>query len=156
MFRLFRRDREKGASAVEFALVLPLFLTLVFGIVEAGWLFAQLNDVRHGVREGARLAAVDYDTTAGIGQEVCDRMDLVPGSSVSVVLSSVSTSPQDNAGNFGATGSIAISFPYQSLTSFLDPIFGGTILSSDIEFRLEQPSEDADADWWPGGTYDCS
>ena len=53
MFRLFRRDREKGASLVEFAVILPLLVLLVFGIMEAGWGFAQLVEIRNAAREGA-------------------------------------------------------------------------------------------------------
>ena len=52
MFRLFRRDREDGGLAVEFALVLPLLITLVFGIMEAGWLFAQQVEMRNAARRG--------------------------------------------------------------------------------------------------------
>ena len=49
MFRLFRRNSEKGASLVEFALILPLFLLLIFGMMEAAWAFAQTNDIHHAV-----------------------------------------------------------------------------------------------------------
>ena len=60
MFRMFHRDREDGASLVEFAVVLPLLILLVFGIMEAGWLFAQQVEIRNAAREGARLAVVDF------------------------------------------------------------------------------------------------
>ena len=72
-----QKRREQGASLVEFAVILPLLVMLIFGVIEASWAFAQHNDVRHGAREGARLSAVDHGTLPQIGQEVCDRMDLV-------------------------------------------------------------------------------
>ena len=64
MFRLFRRDRERGAAAVEFAVILPIFVLLIFGTMEAGWFFSQQVEIRYAAREGARLAVVD-SVTAG-------------------------------------------------------------------------------------------
>ncbi len=57
-----RRRTEKGAAAVEFALVLPILVLLVFGIVEFGRAYNAYLSVTHAAREGARLAAVGkYD-----------------------------------------------------------------------------------------------
>jgi Flp pilus assembly protein TadG len=68
---------ERGAALVEMAVVLPLFVLMIFGMIEAGWAFAQPNDVRHGAREGARMAAVnDLDDVATITSDVCGRMEL--------------------------------------------------------------------------------
>lgn len=49
---------EGGGAAVEFALVLPILVLLVFGIVEFGGAFNTDLSVTHAAREGARLAAV--------------------------------------------------------------------------------------------------
>ena len=53
--------RRRGGAAIEFALVLPVLLTLLFGILEYGWLFLQQANVLSAVREGVRLG-VTYDT----------------------------------------------------------------------------------------------
>lgn len=53
---------EKGASAVEFALVLPIFVMLVFGIFQFGIAFNNWIAITHAAREGARLAAVGQYT----------------------------------------------------------------------------------------------
>ena len=58
--RLRRRlaGDDSGAAAVEFALVVPLLLLLVFGIINFGVLFSQQVSINNGVREGARRAVV--------------------------------------------------------------------------------------------------
>jgi Flp pilus assembly protein TadG len=51
-------DREEGAAAVEFALVAGLLVILLFGILQFGMAFWQMQSLRASVREGARVAAV--------------------------------------------------------------------------------------------------
>ena len=55
------KKNEKGASAVEFALILPILVLLVFGIIEFGIAFNNYITITHAAREGARLAAVDLN-----------------------------------------------------------------------------------------------
>jgi len=54
---------EKGASAVEFALLLPVLVMIVFGIFEFGIAYNNYIALTHAAREGARLAAVGKDST---------------------------------------------------------------------------------------------
>ncbi len=57
---------EKGASAVEFALILPILIMLVFGIFQFGIAYNNYIALTHAAREGARLAAVNMDEIEGI------------------------------------------------------------------------------------------
>lgn len=143
---------ESGAAVVEMALVMTLLLVILFGIIEFSWAFAQQNDVRHGAREGARVAAVDAGDAATVGQMVYDRMDVVnPAEGVTVVLTPVSSS-----GSTGGLATIRVDAGIQTLTGFFDPLLGDTV-SSEVEFRTEQPSS-GDPAWWNGGaasTYAC-
>jgi Flp pilus assembly protein TadG len=61
--RLRRGDAhgERGAAAVEFAIVSSLFFMLVFGIIDFGFGFYTWNGTTHAAREGARKAAVTPD-----------------------------------------------------------------------------------------------
>lgn len=52
------RRSNRGVAAVEFALVLPLLLALLFGIIEFGFLFKDQLALLQAAREGARVAAV--------------------------------------------------------------------------------------------------
>jgi len=149
---------ESGASLVEFAMVLPLLLALLFGLIEFSWAFAQVNDVRHGAREGARAAAVDIGDVATIGQEVCERVDVVrPAQNVRVTLAQVATSPSVvGEGSVGAIGQITVKADLDTLTGLFDFLLGSKDVESTVEFRLEQPAGgDGDASWWTdisGGT----
>lgn len=53
----FAKD-EDGSPAVEFALVAPILLLMVFGIVQFGFAFFTYNEMMNGAREGARRMAV--------------------------------------------------------------------------------------------------
>lgn len=158
-----REDGESGATLVEFALILPLLLSLLFGVIEMAWAFSQVSDIRHGAREGARVAAVDVGTIAAVGQTTCDRMDVIsPSQNVSVTLTPVASSPGNpGEGSLGALAQISVSADLNTLTGFFDFLLGGKTLTSTVEFRLEQPeSGDGDSAWWAdaaGGTdtYSC-
>ncbi|MBF4160458.1 TadE/TadG family type IV pilus assembly protein [Nocardioides acrostichi] len=52
-----RRDQQ-GAAAVEFALVAPLLLTLVFGIIAFGFMLSFRQGLSQAAAEAARAAAV--------------------------------------------------------------------------------------------------
>jgi Flp pilus assembly pilin Flp len=56
-----RARREDGAAAVEFALIVGLLAMLIFGMMEFGLAFWQLQSLRAAAREGARVAAVGGD-----------------------------------------------------------------------------------------------
>ena len=51
-------NSEKGASAVEFALVLPLLLALLFGTIEFGLLMYDKAMLTNACREGARFGII--------------------------------------------------------------------------------------------------
>jgi Flp pilus assembly protein TadG len=52
------RTRVAAQSLVEFAMVAPLFLLMLFGVLEGGRLLWTSHELSNGVREGARLAMV--------------------------------------------------------------------------------------------------
>ena len=58
-------SRETGAALVEFAIITPLLLVLVFGIIEFGRAYNAQNTLTHAAREGAREYAITQDPIAG-------------------------------------------------------------------------------------------
>src|SRR4051794_41334371 len=62
---MLRRLRdERGASAVEFALIVPLLVLLVVGIVEFGHPFQVQGQLSAAAREGVRAMALQNDPAA--------------------------------------------------------------------------------------------
>ncbi len=57
------RRRRSGVALLEFALVVPMLLLLVFGILEFGWYAKNSLAVSNAAREGARAASVGRSTT---------------------------------------------------------------------------------------------
>lgn len=55
------RDRSRGAVAVETALLLPLLLLIVFGIIDFGRAYNAKQALTHATREGVRVYAVTQD-----------------------------------------------------------------------------------------------
>ena len=142
MRRNHRRRSDDGAVLVEFALLAPILFLIVFGIIEFGWGFAQYLDVRHGAREAARLAAVNYSedglTTGGpqtrqIQLEACDRMG---GDAIGATVEIGLTTAGEN--QIGDEGFIEVKSELNTLTGFLDPFLAGKAIDDRITFRLER------------------
>ena len=62
---LLIRDR-RGASAAEFALVLPLLILLLFGIIDAGRFMWEINRAEKATQVGARMAVVTDPVSRGL------------------------------------------------------------------------------------------
>lgn len=65
-----RRSSQEGAAAVEFALIASFLFMTLFGIIEFGRIFSELEVLNSAAREGARAAAV-----RGTGDEVADAVE---------------------------------------------------------------------------------
>lgn len=146
-----RTGSESGVALFEFAMVMPLIVLLILGVIEFGWLFAQMNELRHMSQEGARWAAVSRPDIDGNGTEdwddvatrACDAGQL-PGGSVVTVTGS------QGGGAKGDTASITVTANVKSLSSLsLIAVFLPSTLANTETFRLEQPAA------WAGGSTTC-
>ncbi|HEY0914036.1 MAG TPA: TadE family protein [Solimonas sp.] len=53
---MFKKDRQRGATAVEYALVFPVFFLLFYGMLSYGVIFMMRLNLQHSAEEGARAA----------------------------------------------------------------------------------------------------
>ena len=68
--------RKRGQAMVEFALVLPILLIILMGIMEFGLVFHEYLVVTHAAREGARVAVLG-GTDAEINATVTSAADSI-------------------------------------------------------------------------------
>jgi Flp pilus assembly protein TadG len=54
---------QEGASAVEFAIVLPILVLFIFGIIEFGFAYNRLQGIQAAAREGGRVAAIGLEVS---------------------------------------------------------------------------------------------
>lgn len=80
------QHRERGAAALEFALVLPVLLLLVMGIIDFGRVFNAQQTLTYAARAGARVMVLQNSTTAAItaAQNASSTLGSIPSSAFSV------------------------------------------------------------------------
>jgi hypothetical protein len=59
----FRQSSRRGQTLVEFAIILPLLLLIIFGVIDLGRAFYTSVVLSNVAREGARFAALNYSRT---------------------------------------------------------------------------------------------
>ncbi len=57
-----RPRRRRAAAVVEMAVVTPLLLTLLFGVIEFGWIFMVMETMTNATREACRVAVLQGTT----------------------------------------------------------------------------------------------
>jgi len=70
-------DREEGSSLVEFALVLPIFLTLLLGMVDLGNGFNTYIGMLNATREGVNWLRIHPDDIAGMNARIEGELERV-------------------------------------------------------------------------------
>lgn len=70
-------ERQAGASAIEFAVVLPLLLLLVFGIMYFGMAFGQTLALNNAARQAARYGVVQDATCDDVRDQVKDAVGTI-------------------------------------------------------------------------------
>ncbi|MHB0977403.1 MAG: TadE/TadG family type IV pilus assembly protein [Candidatus Aquicultorales bacterium] len=121
-----RLHDAKGASSVEFAILMPVLILILFGIVEFGLAYRDYLSITHAAREGARLAAVgDFSET-----EIAKRAYPVSPSSISLAYRSPDGAPRHGY-------PVEVTVRYDRPLNI--PMFGKTTvrMSSTAEMRVE-------------------
>ena len=120
-----RRNAARGQSLVEFSVAVPVFIMILFGMLEFGFAFSHNLTLEYGTREGARTGAalgkgtasvpcaVDSSGTSPVDQQIIAAVQRVltsPGSPVEVNRISQVTIYQANASG-NSTGSANVWIP---------------------------------------------
>ncbi len=99
--RMKVRSRERrGSAVVEFAVILPLLLTLLMGIIEFGWVFMVRQTLTNAAREGCRIAVLNTATEDDVAtriREVMAPLGYTEGSGWSFTASAIDAETQDIA-----------------------------------------------------------
>ena len=132
---LIRLKKEnKGQALVELALVLPILLLLVFGIVEFGRIFGTYLMVIYGAREGARAAAVGTADSEIISL-VKNRTSALQLNDSKVV---VNISPGQISRVRGNGITVKVEYPVQIYAPFISVFTGSSYkVSSQVTMRYE-------------------
>ncbi len=139
-----RRPRSRGQALVEFALILPVFLLILSGVLDFGFMLYSRMTVINASREGARLAvtAADPTTIPSIvkGQVLAVSGGLVKSdvaiatSCVAIVSPSCSWNTKTSS-QAGDAVNVTVSYQYHT---FFPLLFGQTIdLASTVQMVRE-------------------
>jgi Flp pilus assembly protein TadG len=88
--RRFAQDR-RGATAVEFGLLLPVFLMLVVGVINVSLLTNAVSSMNFAVQEAARCSSVNHTTCASADTTVSFAQSKYKGPGISPVFVSNNT-----------------------------------------------------------------
>jgi Flp pilus assembly protein TadG len=107
---------ERGATAVEFALIVPLLIVLVIGIAEFGRAFQVQGTLSAAAREGVRLMALQNDPAAARAAVRNAAASLRPGITDGQIAITPSSCPVLESGSTSVR--LTIDYPMPYLTGF--------------------------------------
>jgi Flp pilus assembly protein TadG len=131
--RTFGGPRRRGIAATEFAIVAPIFLLLVIGIMEIGRGMMVQQVLVNASRVGARQAITLGATTAEVQAAVADY-----AASVAVPGVAVSVTPDPAAAKEGDVITVTTTIDYNDVSWLASPWFlNGTTLTASSLMRKE-------------------
>ena len=126
---------ENGQAIVEFALVLPILMAILLGIIQFGIVFNNYITLTDATRAGARKAAVSRflnDNGASAKQAV---QDSASGLNISVLTPTISVTSSPDWNTPGGVVTVSASYPYNL------NILGWTVVSGNLNSTTHERLE---------------
>lgn len=121
---------DEGQALLEFALVMPLLLILVVGVIEFGRAWNMQQIITDAAREGARKAAIyDPDVTQAMVENTVK--NALAGGRIQPSTATITTNGWDADQNFPVT--VTVSVPYRF--TFFGPLIKWTTGESNITLK---------------------
>jgi Flp pilus assembly protein TadG len=133
--RSCRRNR-RGAAAVEFAIVAPVFFILVFGMIEYGRMVMVQQVITNAAREGARVGVLDGSAYADVQTAVNNYLIAakIPTGSTTITVTPNPPSSQTT----GNPVTVTVAIPFKNVSWLPTPLYlGSTTLSATAVMRRE-------------------
>jgi Flp pilus assembly protein TadG len=112
--------RRRGAAVVEFAIVVPIFVLLVFGMIEFGRMVMVHQLLVGAAREGARQAIVNGSTAVDVEQTV---RNYLTATSLDGQEASVNVSPDPATANTGTAVTVETGIAFEKASWLPAPFF---------------------------------
>lgn len=127
------RRQQSGSVVVEFALVVPLVLLVLVGVIQYGYQYWAMQTASATAREAARRLVVGTDPVCTLAEA----QDRAAGPAVGSQAPTV-TYRYDNAGNVPQRGSlVTVTVTLQSLDIGLVPVPGDGLVTETATNRVE-------------------
>ena len=139
------KENNSGQTLIEFALIIPVFLLLVFGLLDLGRAVYYYSAIHNAAREGARYSIVHYDrnpVSFSIAQKNAIR-NVVQEKAVAVglLISDITVDLRYYSSNDKYTSEVCVNdYPFSPITPLIADVLGagGNILmSSCSEMQME-------------------
>jgi len=132
-----RRWRDRGAAAVEFALVVPLLILLIFGSIEFGLAVNARTMVGNAAREGVRMASLRY-SPADVRAAALSSLSAVSGTKTVTYTCTTPASPtcDPNAPGPNSVATVVVTVNYTGITGMF-PLLTNTTLTGTSYMRVE-------------------
>lgn len=144
-------EKRSGAAMVEFAIIAPVFLTLILGAMEGGKALETSNLMSAAVREGGRLAAMDWEDVVPDGTTANDKItsDIrnfltaagMPGDQVGITITSAEGDDIGQTFDLADTDNrlrlfkITATVPYSSVSAYPAHFMDGHSVNASIVMR---------------------
>lgn len=117
-----RQPNERGAVAVEFALLLPVLLTILFGTIEFGMIMYGREVVTNASREGARAGIVQVSPKPTSGQIKTIATNYLAGTGIN--LSDVTITVTGAGGVSPTMLTVTATYKYPWLIAYIPTVLG--------------------------------
>jgi Flp pilus assembly protein TadG len=135
---------ERGAALVEFVIIMPALLIILFGTMEVSRLWLTISVVAEAAREAARMAALKTPFVANDSTAVAKATSILSSANLTATSTAISCAPNpacpgglgSAAGTVSATVTVNFSTPVPLLASLLGGNDGLTV-SQTAQMRYE-------------------